>query len=89
MPKRKRILLTTSRRPTNRIRSFCHDFASCLPNIVRINRGKLNLDGIVEKTLEINADRVVIIDRWKGGLGKFSFLWDLEKCQVCGLSILG
>jgi rRNA maturation protein Rpf1 len=70
MPKRKKILLTTSRRPTNRIRSFCHDFAGCLPNIVRINRGKLNLDGIVEKALEINADRVVIIDRWKGGAGK-------------------
>lgn len=70
MPKRKKILLTTSRRPTSRIRSFCHDLAGCLPDIVRINRGKLNLDGIVEKALEINADRVVSVDRWKGGLGK-------------------
>lgn len=70
MPKRKKILLTTSRRPTNRIRSFCHDFAGCLPDVVRFNRGKLNLDGVVEKALEINADRVVIVDRWKGGSGK-------------------
>ena len=70
MPERKKILLTTSRRPMSRMRSFCHDFASCLPDIVRINRGKLNLDGMAEKTLEINADRVIIVDRWKGGPGK-------------------
>jgi len=70
MSNRKKILLTTSRRPTNRIRSFCHDFAVCLPDIVRINRGKLNLDGIVEKALGIDAYRAVIVDRWKGGSGK-------------------
>lgn len=70
MPERKNILLTTSRRPTNRIRSFCRELAGSLPDIVRINRGKLNLDGIVEKALEIDANRVVVIDRWKGGPGK-------------------
>ena len=70
MSERKSILLTTSRRPTSRIRSFCHDLAGCLYDIVRINRGKLNLDGIAEKALEINADRVIIIDRWRGGPGK-------------------
>lgn len=70
MPKRKKILLTTSRRPTNRIRRFLRDFAFCLPNIIRVNRGKLNLDGIIEKALEINANRVAIVDRWKGGPGK-------------------
>jgi len=70
MLKEKKVLLTTSRRPTSRMRSFCRDLAGCLPKIVRINRGKLNLDGIVEKALEIDADRVVIVDRWKGGPGK-------------------
>ena len=64
------ILLTTSRRPTRRIRTLCHDFAHSVPNIVRINRGKLNLDGIAERVVELNADRIVIIDRWKGGPGK-------------------
>jgi len=69
MPKNEKILLTTSRRPTSRIRSFCHDLADCLPNIVRTNRGKLNIDGIAEKALEIDASRVVVVDRWKGGPG--------------------
>jgi rRNA maturation protein Rpf1 len=36
---------------------------------VRINRGKLSLDGVAERALELNADRVIIIDRWKGGPG--------------------
>ncbi len=64
------ILLTTSRRPTSRIRTFCHDLARSIPNIIRINRGKLNLDGIAERALEFNADRAVIVDRWRGGPGK-------------------
>jgi U3 small nucleolar ribonucleoprotein protein IMP4 len=63
-------LLTTSRRPTPRIRTFCRDLTRSIPNVVRINRGKLSLDGIAEKALEFNADRVVIVDRWKGGPGK-------------------
>jgi len=64
------ILLTTSRRPTRRIRTFCHDFVRSVPNIVRINRGKLNLDGIAERAVELNANRIVVIDRWKAGPGK-------------------
>lgn len=64
------ILLTTSRRPTKRIRTFCHDVERSIPNVVRINRGKLNVDGIAEKALELNADRVIVVARWKGGPGK-------------------
>jgi hypothetical protein len=30
----------------------------------------MNLDGIAEKALELNADRVIVINRWKGGPGK-------------------
>jgi rRNA maturation protein Rpf1 len=64
------ILLTTSRRPTRGIRTLCHDFTRYVPNVFRINRGKLNLDGIAERAVELNADRIVVINRWKGGPGK-------------------
>jgi len=37
---------------------------------VRINRGKLSLEGIAAEALELNAEKVVIVDRWKGGPGK-------------------
>ena len=67
------ILLTTSRRPTRRIRTFCKDFSHGIPNVTRINRGKLSLEGLAEKALELGADGVVIVDRWKGGPGKIEF----------------
>jgi U3 small nucleolar ribonucleoprotein protein IMP4 len=67
------LLLTTSRRPTPRTRTFCRGLARSIPNVVRINRGKLSLDGIVEKSLELNANHVIIVDRWKGGPGKIEF----------------
>jgi len=64
------ILLTTSRRPTTRIRTFCRELARSIPNVVRINRGKLSLDGVAEKALELRADQIIIVNRWKGGPGK-------------------
>ncbi|MEM1563791.1 MAG: hypothetical protein QW161_03855 [Candidatus Bathyarchaeia archaeon] len=64
------ILLTTSRRPTKGIRTFCKDLSHTLPNILRVNRGKLSLEGVAAKALELGAEKVVIVDRWKGGPGK-------------------
>lgn len=71
------ILLTTSRRPTKGIRTFCKDLSHVIPNITRINRGKLSLEGLAEKASELNAEKFVIIDRWKGGPGKIE-LFKLE-----------
>ena len=71
------ILLTTSRRPTRTMRTLCHDLARSIPNVARINRGKLSLDGVAERALEPNAGRVIVIDRWKGGPGKIK-LFRLE-----------
>jgi rRNA maturation protein Rpf1 len=55
------------------MRTFCHDLARSIPNITRINRGKLSLTEVAEKALENHADRVIIVDRWKGGPGKIRF----------------
>ena len=71
------ILLTTSRRPTKGIRTFCKDLSHTIPNILRINRGKLSLEGLAAKALELGAKKVIIIDRWKGGPGKIE-LYRLE-----------
>ncbi|MGC9345405.1 MAG: hypothetical protein ACP5ER_01250 [Candidatus Bathyarchaeales archaeon] len=46
---------------------------------MRINRGKLSLEGIAEKALELDAEKAVIVDRWKGGLGKIQFFRISEK----------
>ncbi|MEM3702996.1 MAG: hypothetical protein QXX79_01035 [Candidatus Bathyarchaeia archaeon] len=64
------ILLTTSRRPTKGIRTFCLDLSHTIPNVLRINRGKLSLEGVAEKALELKAEKVLVVNRWKGGPGK-------------------
>jgi len=68
-----KILLTTSRNPTSRIRTFCNDLTRIIPNIVRVNRGKMSMHEVAEKALEQGADRVVIVDRWQGGPGRIEF----------------
>jgi len=46
---------------------------------VRINRGKLSLDGVAEKALELGARKVIIVARWEGGSGKIEFFRISEK----------
>ncbi len=68
-----KILLTTSRNPTPRIRTFCADLSHALLDVVRVNRGKMSMDEVAEKALEHQADRVVISDRRHGGPGTLKF----------------
>jgi len=73
------ILLTTSRRPAKNTRTFCRDLSNVFSNVVRINRGKLSLDGVAEKALELGARKVIIVARWEGGSGKIEFFRMSEK----------
>jgi rRNA maturation protein Rpf1 len=52
------------------MRTLCREISHNIPFTIRINRGKLNLEGIAEKSVELDAKKVVIIERWKFGLGK-------------------
>ena len=75
------ILLTTSRRPTRAIRTLCSDLANSLPSVVRVNRGKMSLDGIAEKSIELETDRAVVVSRWSDGPGRIT----LFKLALTGL----
>jgi len=66
------ILLTTSRRPTRRIRTFCHDLSRSVPNSFIVNRGKMGLQELAQNAVERGLDGVIIIERWKGGPGRIS-----------------
>jgi U3 small nucleolar ribonucleoprotein protein IMP4 len=67
------LLLTSSRRPTGEIRTLCKDLANVIPQAVRVNRGKMSLDDVAEKAIELEADRVIVVDRWHGGPGRINF----------------
>lgn len=64
------LIITSSLRPTRRIRAFCNDLSKAIPNSIKISRGKLSLEELAEKALELNADRVILVGRWKGDPGK-------------------
>ena len=67
------ILVTTSRRPIGAIRTLCRDLANSIPHVVRVNRGKMSSDGIAERAIRLEADRVVVVGRWHGGPGEIKF----------------
>ena len=69
------ILISTSRRPTSRIRSFSRDLNRVLPNCVYVNRGKQNIAGVIENARTNSADKVILVERWKGGVGRLRFYY--------------
>ena len=69
------ILICTSRRPTSRIRRFSHDLNRLVAKSVYINRGKLNMIGVIESARTHNADKVILVERWKGDVGRLRFFY--------------
>ena len=68
------ILLTTSRRPTNQIRTLCRDLSHAIPRLTRVNRGKMGLYELGEEAVNIGANKIIVLDRWKDGFGRIRFL---------------
>jgi rRNA maturation protein Rpf1 len=60
-------------------RTFCRELSNTFPNVLRVNRGKLSLDGVAEKALNVNAEKVMIIGRWREKSGKLRFFTISEK----------
>jgi len=52
------------------MRTLCKDLAAAIPSLKKVNRGKMSFYDIEERAVEIGADRVLIIDRWKGRPGR-------------------
>jgi rRNA maturation protein Rpf1 len=40
-----------------------------------MNRGKMSLENLAEKALELEAEKVLIVDRWGQGLGRMEFFY--------------
>jgi len=68
------ILLTTCRRPTERIRSFASELSHSIPKCRSLNRGKLSLEALAGRCFELGCDKALILQRWMGGPGKIQLL---------------
>ena len=69
------ILVTTSRHPNPRLRSFVNDLARALPNAISINRGKLNIEELAVEAYRREANTVIIVGRGqRGNPGRIIFM---------------
>ncbi|MGC9148459.1 MAG: Brix domain-containing protein [Sulfolobales archaeon] len=66
-------LITTSRRPSKRTRSFLKEFSSIFSGSYRINRGKLSLRGLLAEALIHNCRGIILINTYKGNPGSIDF----------------
>jgi len=67
------MLITTSRRPTRRVRTLAKDLNRVIPNSIRVNRGKMNLLQVLTYASRLGLDHVMVINTWKGNPGKITF----------------
>ncbi|NOZ88772.1 MAG: Brix domain containing protein [Crenarchaeota archaeon] len=72
------IIVTTSHRPTQRVRSFVKDLVSVLPRAVRLTRGKATLRDLYYEAMGLGVRRVVVVSTWKGNPGTIRVYEPLE-----------
>ncbi len=68
------LLITTSRRPSRRTRTFVKELVRVLPGSIRLNRGKLSVDDLHELMLKKGVNKILIIDTKKGNPSRLSFM---------------
>lgn len=67
------ILITTTRRPSRRTRSFVRDLYHVLPKAERRNRGKMSLEDINELALQLGMERVLVVGTSRGNPSSLTF----------------
>ncbi|RLE92514.1 MAG: hypothetical protein DRN04_10020 [Thermoprotei archaeon] len=69
------ILITSSRRPNPRLRTFCKDLAKVLPDAIKVNRGKMSIEEVAIKAYQLEIDHVIVVGKGRGGNpGRMIFL---------------
>lgn len=60
------LLITTSRKTSNRVRSFARDLWTVLPSTERFNRGGMGLAELASRVGRSGANAAMVISMWKG-----------------------
>ena len=67
------LLITTSRKTSNRVRTFTRDLWTVLPSTERFNRGGLSLSELAARVGQSGANAALIISMWKGNPSILNF----------------
>lgn len=71
------LFITTSRRPTRRVRSFCKELSKVFPRAAYVNRGKMNLEEVLLEASARKAGYALIVNVRKGNPGRID-LYDVS-----------
>lgn len=66
------MLITTSRKPSQRTRSFCKSLANVL-NVKNITRGKMSIRDVLVKSSELGSGKIMLVSEMKGNPNKIDF----------------
>lgn len=66
------MLITTSRKPSQRTRSFCKSLANVL-DVKSINRGKMSIRDVLVKSSELGSSKIMLVSEMKGNPNKIDF----------------
>lgn len=68
-----KVLISTSLRPTPRIRTFCKDLASTSSIFQYITRGKMNIPTLFSQAFTLNTGKIWLVSSKYGNPGTISF----------------
>ncbi|MFX1319057.1 MAG: hypothetical protein ACFE9D_02125 [Promethearchaeota archaeon] len=68
------IAIGTTRKPTQRIRSFIKELNRVIPGSIRLTRGKQAFDEFCESAFSQSATRILLVGAFHGNPGRIGFL---------------
>lgn len=77
------MILTTSKRPSGRTRTFAREIASVMPNVQNIQRGKKSIEEMAGEAFYAGHDRLCIVKTRDGNPCGFEFM-DTETKEYIG-----
>jgi len=92
-----KVIITTSRRPTQTSRKFVKILSMIIPNSLKITRGKYTINSLLLQALDLNAEKIIIIRNKKGNPGYIDvysvdianfILSKLCNIKICGYKLI-
>ncbi|MHC1635061.1 MAG: hypothetical protein ACXQTS_00335 [Candidatus Methanospirareceae archaeon] len=68
------MLITTSRKPSRRTRTFCKELRDVIPKSFLLTRGKRNMEEVIDEATKRGAERLLIISERKGNPAEMRFM---------------
>lgn len=76
------IVIGSTRKPTQRVRSFIRELNRVIPQSTRLTRGKQSLGDFCEAAQDIGASRILLIGSFHGNPGRIGFLHLVEDSWI-------